>query len=131
MTQVRDEELSALLDGELDEREAARVRAAIAGDPALRRQFEALERLHTRLGEAAEQFAFTPVIELPRPAPAPIGTWMAGAGVVLALLAIRFLPKFVDLAVAGIAVQIAACAAIAFVIVRMTRQTGPLATLHA
>ena len=131
MTQVRDELLSALLDGELDEREAARVQAAMAADPALRRRYEALERLHARLGEAAEQFAFMPDIELPRASPAPVGAWMAGAGVVLALLAIRFLPKFVDLAVAGIAVQIAACAAIAFLIVRMTRQPGPFATLHA
>lgn len=131
MTQVRDEELSALLDGELDEREAARVRAAIAADPGLRREFEALERLHEQLGEAAEQFAFMPDIELPRAAPASVRAWMVGAGVVLALLAIRFLPKFVDLTVAGIAVQITACAAIAFVIVKMTRQAGPLAALHA
>jgi anti-sigma factor RsiW len=131
MTQVRDELLSALLDGELDEREVARVRAAIAADPALRRQYEALERLHAQLGEAAEQFAFMPEIELPRAAAAPVAAWMAGAGLVLALLAIRFLPKFVDLAVAGIAVQVAACAAIAFVVVRMAREAGPLATRHA
>jgi anti-sigma factor RsiW len=131
MTQVHDEELSALLDGELDEREAARLRARIAADPALRREFEALQRVHDRLGEAAEQLAFMPDIVVPQAERPAVGAWMAAAAGVLALLAIRFLPKFVDLAVVGIAVQVAACAAIAFVVIRMARQVGPPATLRS
>lgn len=131
MTQVHNEELSALLDGELDEREAARVRARIAADPELSREFENLKRVHERLGEAAEQLAFMPEIAVPQAERGAVGAWMTGAAVVLALLAVRFLPKFVDLAIVGIALQIAACAAVAFVIIKMARQTTPLATLHS
>lgn len=131
MTRMHDELLSALLDGELDERELARVRARIAADPELRRDFEALEHVHERLGEAAEELAFMPTVALPQ-APHPVaGAWMTGAAVVLALLGIRFLPKFVELAVGGIAIQLAACAAIAFLIIRMARQDAPPAILHS
>ena len=131
MTRNYDEELSALLDGELDEHEAARIRARIAADPALRREFEALQRVHERLGEAADQLAFMPEIVIPQAERPAVGAWMAGAAGVLALLAIRFLPKFVDLAVVGTAIQIAACAAVAFVVIRMARRVGPLSTVHS
>ena len=52
MTQVREEELSALLDGELEARRAEEVRASIAADPALRDEFAALARLHAGLTNA-------------------------------------------------------------------------------
>ncbi len=86
MTQVHDEELSALLDGELDEREAARLRARIAADPALRREFEALQRVHDRLGEAAEQLAFMPDIVVPQAA-------MSSARIIHIVLMSGSLPK--------------------------------------
>lgn len=129
MTQLHTELLSALLDGELDAREAARVRARIAADPELSREFEILKRMHERLGEAAEQLAFMPDIALPQAERGAVGAWMTGAAVMMALLCVRFLPKFVDLALVGIALQIAACAAVAFVIIKMARQVTPLATI--
>ena len=130
MTQVRDEELSALLDGELDARRAREVRAAIEADPALREEFAALAGLDGWLRGAAEEAAFMPDVAFPAAvaSEAPAWRWPAGVVVVLALVAARLLPKLAELPLFGIGLQLAACAAIALIVVTMARDTGPPAT---
>lgn len=59
---VSPEELAAYADGELDEARAAEVAAAIANDPALRREFDAHEALKAKL---AGHFAATLAQPLP------------------------------------------------------------------
>lgn len=129
MRQVRDEELSALLDGELDPQRAEEVRACIEADPALREQFSALTQLDARLCRAAEQARFMPDITF---SAAPVRTtaawqWPAGLAAVVALVGIRLLPKLVELPLFGLALQLAACGAIAFIVIRMVREPEPLA----
>jgi anti-sigma factor RsiW len=129
MRQVEEYELSALLDGELDPQRAEEVRACIESDPALREEFDALKQLDGRLWRTAEQARFMPEISFAaEPAgEAPAWQWTAGLAVVVALIGVRLLPKLVDLAVFGLALQLAACAAIAFVVIGMAREREPLA----
>jgi anti-sigma factor RsiW len=131
MKEVQDGELSALLDGELDSQRAEVVRAAINADPALREEFDALARLDARLRSAAEEAAFMPDVSFPAAAArqASAWHWPAGVALVLALIAIRFLPKLAELPLFGISLQVAACAAVSFIVVRMVRETEPLADL--
>jgi anti-sigma factor RsiW len=129
MRQVRDEELSALLDGELDSQRAEEVRACIEADPALREQFNALMQLDARLCRAAERARFMPDITF---SAAPVREtaawhWPAGLAGVAALVGIRLLPKLVELPLFGLALQLAACGAIAFIVIRMAREPEPVA----
>jgi anti-sigma factor RsiW len=130
MRQVRDEELSALLDGELDPRRAEEVRALIQADPALRAEFDALAQLDSRLSAAAAETAFTPEVSFPESetSGSPAWQWGAGLAVVVALIIIRLLPKVVELPLFGIGLQLAACAAIAIVVLAMARESEPLAS---
>lgn len=130
MKQIQDRELSALLDGELDSERAAVVRAAIDADPALRKAFGSLVRLDTRLRSAADEAAFMPDVSLPAAAEHEVSSWYwpAGAVAVLALLVARFLPKLAELPLFGISLQVAGCAAISFVVLRMVRETEPLSS---
>lgn len=67
MIPVRPEELSALLDGELDPARAREVRAQLETSPALRSEFEALSVADSAWRVAAGASAFTPRVELPAP----------------------------------------------------------------
>jgi|SRR5690606_33942725 len=129
MKKVQNVELSALLDGELDSQRAEVVRSAINGDPALREEFDALAQLDARLRSAAEEAAFMPDVSFPAAAARQASAWhlAAGVAVVLALIVARFLPKLTDLPLFGIGVQVAACAVVSFIVVRMVRETEPLA----
>ena len=62
MTEIRPEELSGLLDGELSEERDKVVRQAIESDPELRRQFEEWERLHFACVQSAEEATFVPSV---------------------------------------------------------------------
>lgn len=130
MRQVQDEELSALLDGELDPRRAEEVRALIQADPALRAEFDTLAKLNAQLSVAAEQMAFMPEVSFSATATSKTPSWHWGAGlaVVLALVVVRLLPKFVEQPVFGIGVQLAVCAAIAIIVLGMARESEPLAS---
>jgi len=121
MRQVQDEELSALLDGELEPQRAEQVRARIEADPALRKEFGALVRLDARLRGMAAEAAFVPDISFPGNAgdKASALRWPVGIAVVLALVTIRFLPKLIVSPVFGLGLQVAACAAISFIIIKM------------
>ena len=121
MRQVQDEELSALLDGELEPQRAAHVRARIEADPALRKEFGALVRLDAGLRGMAKEAALVPDISFPVNAAGNVSAlhWPVGAAVVLAVIMIRFLPKLIDSPVFGVGLQVAACAAISFIIIKM------------
>jgi anti-sigma factor RsiW len=58
MSSVRPEELSALIDGELDPQRARVVEARIAVDRALQREFDTLRALDHRWSEAARSSGF-------------------------------------------------------------------------
>lgn len=129
------EELSGLLDGELDASRAKEVRRRIDEDPALRAEFEALVRMDQGLSREAEQAAFTPEIVFPAGEASESKTWSWPAGMAIAcgLLIVRFAPKLFDLAAMGIAVQIGLCAAVCFVVAAMVRDaqaSGTLPTGH-
>lgn len=128
MRQVQEEELSALLDGELDSQRAEEVRALVQADPALREQLDALAMLDARLWRAGAQAAFSPEISFSAGAvsEAPAWHWPAGLVVVLALIVVRLLPKLVELPIFGIGLQLAAFAAIVLIIIGMTRESEPL-----
>lgn len=130
MRQVQDEELSALLDGELGSQRAEEVRAMIQADSRLLTRFESLQKLDARLWRAGEQAAFNPDVSVPADAVSgtPVWQWAAGIAVVLSLITVRLLPKLVELSLLGLALQLAACAAMVFVIIRMAHESEPLTT---
>jgi len=65
MSEIKPEELSGLLDGELSQERAEAVRKAIEKDPELRNRFEELERLHLACVQASVKTSFVPTITLP------------------------------------------------------------------
>jgi len=79
MNPVQPEELSALLDGELDAARAAEVRAQIQMDPALRLEFEALSANDAAWRAAADSGAFVPAVSLPVEAEAASASGEGGA----------------------------------------------------
>lgn len=123
---TQDEALSALLDGALAPEEAARLRAAIAADPALRADHAALAHVDEALRTMADEMAFLPHVALPQ-APAPLSHVLSAGGVAVGLaglLAVRLLPKLLDLPLAGLAVQALAAGAILIAILTLTREHG-------
>lgn len=88
MTPVRPEELSALLDGELDPSRAREVRQQIDTDPALRWEFEELSAADASWRKAAAALAFTPRVELPiaREAAADSTGWLPSLATATGLL---------------------------------------------
>lgn len=130
MRQVEHEELSALLDGELDAQRAQEVRAAIGADPALGREYNALARLDERLWSSVEEAAFAPTVSFPREVAthSPAWRWAVGFVAVLALLATRLLPKLVEEPFFDVGLHVAAFAAISVMVITLARETQPFAT---
>ncbi|GEM_PF-1577434 len=123
---TQDEALSALLDDALPPEDAARLRAAIAADPALRADHAALARVDEALETFAREMAFLPQVALPatratRPRLLSAGALALG---LCGLLAIRMLPKLLDMPLAGLAVQALAAGAILVAILALTREHG-------
>lgn len=127
MKQVQEEELSALIDGELSPERAEEVRVMLQTNPALREQFAVLGKFDAQLWRAGEDAAFSAEITFPAK-PLVTGSvrmWPLGIGVALALVVIRLLPKLIDLPTLGVSLQVAACAAILSIIIKMTRELAP------
>jgi anti-sigma factor RsiW len=122
-------EISGLLDGELSPERAAEVQAFIEADASARAEYQRLLRLHGVWSEAAASAVFQPRVRLNRAASPRVAVTVA-LGLV-ALLAARFLPKFV-LPLGGIAVQgFVLLAVVAWLVVesvgrnaRVNRSTG-------
>lgn len=93
MNPVRPEELSALLDGELEPARARELKEQIATDAALRQEFEALSAADAAWRAAAGAAAFTPSVEMPTPRETATGAGVPGwlsalavaAGILIAL----------------------------------------------
>lgn len=130
MREVQEEELSALLDGELDPQRVNEVRTLIQSDPGLRMQLDALTKLDARLRRLGKQAAFSPDVSFSAEgvSETPAWQWLTGTAVVLLLITVRLLPKLVELSLFGLALQLAACAAMVFIIIRMAREAEPSRT---
>lgn len=85
MNPVQPEELSALLDGELNAARAAEVKAQIQVDPMLRHEFETLRAVDAGWRAAADSAAFTPAVRLVIDASASAPVKAAGSGWLAAL----------------------------------------------
>jgi anti-sigma factor RsiW len=103
MTPVQPEELSALIDGELDPQRADEVESQIAADPHLRATFETLRDLDERWRTAARTGALAPRVSLPAPA-----FWKGWAWVLVvaaALAGVRVAVRLVDTTTIAYALQ--------------------------
>jgi anti-sigma factor RsiW len=95
MKPVQPEELSALLDGELDSERAREVEMQIAADPQLRAEFDALSWADARWRAAAATAVFAPAVELPTRAGR--ASWIAFAAALTGgLVCLRVAPKLVE-----------------------------------
>ena len=110
MIPVQPEELSALIDGELDPRRAAEVEMQIAADRELRVAFEALRDMDDRWRTAARAIAFVPEVRLPARA-AWNGRFMALA-VAIALVVVRVAVRVIDTTTVAFAFQMLVLAAV-------------------
>ena len=120
MTRVQPEELSALIDGELDPQRTLAVEAQIAADPALKREFEDLCALDGRWRDAARSSVF-PV----RVSPTTSGPWvryLSMAAVVVVLLSVRAGSRLIDPWPAALTLQCAVLIGIAIWLAAAVRQ---------
>lgn len=121
MTPIHEEELSALLDGELDATRAAEVRRGIRADPRLEVAFAEMSRLDVKLRATAEAAAFTPALNLSKIGSATASRTLAIVAGGAALLGVRFLPKVGDAAALGIGFQAVAGVGILLLVARLAR----------
>lgn len=128
MTPIRPEELSALLDGELEALRAAEVRAQIQGDPSLRQEFEALEADDAAWRTAANTTAaWSPPVTLPVLADTQAPTakdqgWLPALGIAIGvLLASRAVLKLVGSDALAVMLPAASLLLLVALVVRMAR----------
>lgn len=92
MKPVQAEELSALLDGELEPGRAREVEMQIAADPALRAEFEAMSEADAIWRASAGAAAFSPDVQLPDGARS--ARWLAAFGLSIGgLIVVRIVVK--------------------------------------
>jgi anti-sigma factor RsiW len=104
MNPVQPEELSALIDGELDARRAAEVEAQIASDEGLRATFESLRDLDSRWRAAARTVVLAPQVHLPAPARWS-GGWIPAIAIAAALVSVRIATRLIDTTTMAFALQ--------------------------
>lgn len=131
MNPVQPEELSALLDGELDATRAAEVRAQIQMDPALRLELEALSVNDAAWRAAAELGAFVPAVRWPVQAEADAsaggesGGWLAALAVAMGgLVVVRSVLKLAGSDALGFALPTVSLLLLIAVVVWLAR-TSP------
>jgi hypothetical protein len=96
MKPVQPEELSALLDGEIDAQRAREISEQVRNDPVLSPQLEALEKLDSDLRRAADAAIFIPSMRLPPFAHVPAVSTVTICCIVFLLLFVRLLSKVLD-----------------------------------
>ena len=121
MTRHRAEELSALLDDELNPERASQLRSEVASDAMLRAEYEELARIDADLRAMADEASFLPKVELPAER-ATAWHLPTGVDVTCALVLVRFLPKLCEAVAGGIALQLMAAAIILLTGIRLCRQ---------
>jgi anti-sigma factor RsiW len=95
MNTIEAGELSAYLDSELSAERAQAVRAALETQPELQAALQRLTRLDERWQRAADSAQFSPAIALPQTRKSLRSTLFAAVAVV-ALIAIRIVPKLLE-----------------------------------
>jgi len=121
MTPIDPMEISALIDGELSPSRAREVTAAIEQNPELRAEFDRLRLLHEACSQAAATATFTPReinVSANLAKRTPLLPLLAG----VALLAVRFLPKALDLGIAGPLLHAAALAGVLLLVIRLVNR---------
>jgi anti-sigma factor RsiW len=103
MIPVQPEELSALIDGELDPQRAAEIKMQMAADPELRAAFDALRDLDGRWRRSARTAAFVPQVRLPTRA--KWNSRLMILAVAVALVGVRAAVRMIDTAMIGVALQ--------------------------
>lgn len=131
MNPVQPEELSALLDGELDPARAAEVRTQIQMDPALRKEFESLSGNDVVWRAAADSVAFTPDVDLSLSAEAHAlsageGTrWLAALAVTLGgLVVVRSVLKLTGSGAWGLALPAVSLLVLIALVVWLARMSS-------
>jgi anti-sigma factor RsiW len=121
MTPIDTAEISAYLDGELSAIRAEELEAAIANDPALRAELEALARQHSAWRGAASSANFLPTVRLEPPGAGLKSQTAPGIALALTvLIALRVLPKLTDSLGIGLVLHSLALAAIMGWLIHMT-----------
>lgn len=111
MKPVLPEELSGLIDGELDTSRAREVQSQIAIDSVLRAEFERLVEIDAKWRASAAAAAFVPAIRLP-PVAAPLSSAAVLTTLSVGLICLRMAPKWLESLTVGFGVQAAALAAV-------------------
>jgi anti-sigma factor RsiW len=127
MKPVEPAELWAFLDGELDGVRAAEVEAALASNSELRAEFNTLARMDAEWRSAAAAAVFSPNVELSSRG-VSARPWYLTVTVVVALVAVRMLPKFSDALEFGFILHGLALAIALAWVVRIARGTGMVET---
>lgn len=120
---IEEFELTALIDGELDERRAAEVRAAVSRDPALRAKLEAMRSADSAWIAAAATALFRPAVHLPSHPRTSDPFFLVPILFAVCLAAARMAAKLVDpgFAAAMLLHGVMLAAALAFVFLWITR----------
>jgi len=104
MTRVQPEELSALLDGELNPQRTREIEMQIAADPEWRRELQLLRESDARWRAAAATAAFQPVVRL-RDASDRFRRFVAATTLIVMLTAVRMAAKLTSSLVLSFGVQ--------------------------
>jgi hypothetical protein len=104
MEPITPQELSAYLDGELDDsHRASQIRAAIENDAAIRHTYQIIAETDSAWRAAAQSARFRPKITLP--SRTALGSAVSMGAALLFLLMVRGLPKLSDTLTWGIMLQ--------------------------
>lgn len=122
MKPIEPAELSAYLDGELTPERAREVEAALAGTPALREELQILAHDDAAWRVAARTASFPAEVRLPHPRSFGLSAGRALLGI-LALLAIRFLPRLASTFTLDLALNAVGLAIITVWVVALLRDT--------
>jgi anti-sigma factor RsiW len=119
MKPVLPEELSALMDGELDAERAREVEQALAANPALRSEFERLVDLDAQWRAAASTAVFAPAVRTtPTSGPRPAAV---AAALIVGLVGLRMAPRWVDSLTFGFGLHALTLAVFLVMLVRAAR----------
>jgi anti-sigma factor RsiW len=112
MKPVLPEELSGLMDGELDAARAREVERQVALNSDLRAEFDRLVETDAKWRASAAAAAFVPAIRVPPPVTAPLSSAAVMTALSVGLICLRMAPKWLDSLTVSFGVQAAALAAV-------------------
>jgi anti-sigma factor RsiW len=121
MKPIEPSELSGYLDGELEPDRVLEVEAALANDPTLRADYQALANADSAWKSAAHSAAFAPNTQLPI-SKSWTGSPFAVAAILVLLVALRIAPKLADVVELGLILHAAALAVMIPWVVHMARE---------